>query len=992
MANVLNTLYPPTISTFLPAFVNTTEVFIYFSLSPYNSSSEIKRVHVSLTNQLNNENAFNNLSGIVFKDLKHDDSSGLYYVSISPTEVKNNTFNINQFYKVQIRFDGYSGSDAPSATSTEAFIQEYLLAHQDLFSEWSSVCLIKPILQPNIQIKPFDLYAGDTPQSFNKGIISISGKLFFGDGSVTETETLQSYKIQILEPDSEEVVLESPTIYTGDNVDPNDINYKIDLQGLNTDNNQEFIFKIIISTKNQYVTSKQWDFQIADFLDDFSFDPELTVEMDNEEGIATLHVVNVQTVFGTIYIKRGSSIDNFESWEDFYIEKVAGDIDLTLEDNTVSSLVWYRYSIQMENSVGGLTRVYRSDVFMPEFYDAIISRGEQQFKIQYNYSISSFKPVVNRTKIDTLGGRFPKFAENAILNYKQFSISGLISSETDVHQKFLNKRDYFDDNYQRYQVYKSDMGIQDLVRNDYDDYLTESEVLTSYLTTTQNDWLWEREFREEAMKWLNDGEPKLYRSMTEGNMAVMLTDISLTPNSTLGRRLWTFTATVYEIAEADSLSTLDSLGIFDVVKPDNLTTGSGEVDPEPEYVEVIKVGQLYNYTVTHTNSVVSEILDNLRTEYGAIPGGEDGETVYDSASVLADKLPDGLYLKNVKIFFNNKPNLYRTDSAGNLRIVYDPATAQGDQTLTLGYTFSFSTDTNSEPQTIFVNSRGYYQIPDKLNVTGLYFSNIGQSDDSGVQYPADNVTVEYVMVYKELNNTSTIVSGQTVDRVVIGQYEDVFEYGEYLGEKIRAKYSFAQTGQYYQQMQYWRGICLDVESYAIAHIQYYRDDDYNDYLVGGTGVLHMIKNVPVKDMCFMGRRMTQKDFSRQEYLDDWEYVLDPGPEDDDEEISDIAYWNEDLEHPVGINFDRMKKKYSTIWNITEMTLNEITKAGEGYVGVEDIAEPKRNTVYNINGELKIYYKDDWYDFTQNSDGTGVAHVPIEGMINYLGNVVQSTYA
>ena len=88
----------------------------------------------------------------------------------------------------------------------------------------------------------------------------------------------------------------------------------------------------------------------------------------------------------------------------------------------------------------------------------------------------------------------------------------------------------------------------------------------------------------------------------------------------------------------------------------------------------------------------------------------------------------------------------------------------------------------------------------------------------------------------------------------------------------------------------------------------------------------------------------------------------------------------------------MKKKYSTIWNITEMTLDEIAKAGEGYAGIEDIAEPKRNTVYNINGELKIYYKDDWYDFTQNSDGTGVAHVPIEGMINYLGNVVQSTYA
>ena len=197
------------------------------------------------------------------------------------------------------------------------------------------------------------------------------------------------------------------------------------------------------------------------------------------------------------------------------------------------------------------------------------------------------------------------------------------------------------------------------------------------------------------------------------------------------------------------------------------------------------------------------------------------------------------------------------------------------------------------------------------------------------------------MVYKELNNSSTIVSGQTVDRTVIGQYEGVFEYGEYLGEKIRAKYSFSQIGQYYQQMQYWRGICLDVEPYAVAHIQYYKDDEYNDYLVGGTGVLHMIKNVPVQDMCFMGRRMSQKDFSRQRFLDDWEYVLDSSE----------------------------------------------------YASSIDIESPQRNTVYNINGELKIYYKDDWYDFTQNENGgTGIAHVPIEGMINYLGNVVQSTYA
>lgn len=987
MPTVLNTLYPPTISTFLPAFVNTTDANIYFSLSPYNSASQIKKVHVTLVNQLNNESALNNLNGILFSDLKQDEASGMYYVVIPTTAVKGNQFNINQFYKVQLRFDSYG--IVPTA---ENQITNYLLEHQSSFSEWSTVCLIKPILLPNIQLRPFDTYTGDNTISFNKGIISISGKLYFGDGSVTETETLQSYKIQILDAQDESIVMESPTIYTGDNIDPNDINYKIDLQGLSSDET-EFIFKIIITTKNQYTTSKQWDFQLADFLDDESFDPELTVEMDDEEGIATLHVVNVQTVFGTIYIKRGSSIDNFETWEDFYIEKVAGDIDLTLEDNTVSSLVWYRYSIQMENSVGGLTQVYRSNVFMPQFYDAIISRGEQQFKIQYNYSVTNFKPVVNRAKIDTLGGRFPKFAENAILNYKQFSISGLISSEADVHQKFLSKRKHLDDNYQRYQVYKQQSGIKDLVRNDYDDYLTDSEVYTEFLTTTQDDWLWEREFREEAMKWLNDGEPKLYRSMAEGNMVVMLTDISLTPNATLGRRLWTFTATVYEIAEANSLTTLDSLGIFDVVKPDDLESG-GSVDPEPEYVEVVKVGQLYNYTVTHTNSIVSEILDELRREYGAIPGGEDGKLIYDSASVLGDKLPEDLYLKNIKIFFTSRPNLYLLPEDSVIPIlVTDPALYSQEQRarMTLGYTFNITTDASDGQTTIFVNSKGYYQVPDKLNVRSISFNNQGYQDANGNKIPGDTLTMEYLMIYKEQNNTSSVVSGQSVDRIVIGQYEDVFYPNDYLGEKIRAKYAFtSSTGQHYQQMQYWRGICIEVEPYAIAHIRYYKEDDYNDYTVGGTGVLHMLKNVPVKDMCFVGRRMTPCDISRQRFLDDWEYVLDDGSGSGYDQ-SDLAYWNEDKNHPVHINFDNINRKYSRQWSIVSDTLEDMANASQGYSSLEEITNPQRNTVYNINGTLKIYYKNNWYDFTQYGD-YGIAKVPIEGLINYFGNVVQSNLA
>ena len=65
----------------------------------------------------------------------------------------------------------------------------------------------------------------------------------------------------------------------------------------------------------------------------------------------------------------------------------------------------------------------------------------------------------------------------------------------------------------------------------------------------------------------------------------------------------------------------------------------------------------------------------------------------------------------------------------------------------------------------------------------------------------------------------------------------------------------------------------------------------------------------------------------------------------------------------------------------------------GNIYFEAVPNPQRNTVYKINEELKIYYKDQWFDFEETSiEGVGIAHVPIEGMINYYGNVIRSDYS
>lgn len=1018
MATVVNTLFPPVISTFMNAFPNTTDAVVYFSLSPFNSSTEIKHVHISVVNQLNNENAIatKHPSGVLFSDLNYDTKAGMYYVTIPVADIDGNVFNINQFYKVQLRFDScnWDNIDGNDVPNTEKKVTNYLLNYQQYFSEWSSVCLIRPILQPSIFIKTFEIYQeaagnGKVP-SYNKGIIPIVGNMSFGDGNQNETETMQSYQIKILSENGKEVLQTYPTIYTGDNLDPNVINYKIDLQKLDITDSSRFKLEIIGITRNQYTCTKTYDFQISDFLEEEKFNPILKVEMDNENGIAKVHVTNKseQTLFGTVYVKRSSSLDNFKTVENIYAAKIAGNLDVTIEDNTVSSLVWYQYSAQFENSAGAFTPVKNSQVFLPEFYDAILSRGDKQYNIKYNYTVSNMKPVVNRAKIDTLGGRYPKFAENAILNYKQFSIKGMISAEADAYQKFLEKKKVYSGNLNNYySAYKENSGIKDLARNDFQEWIKDTsrdypqsnmvgDTSYRFLTTTENDWMWEREFREELVEWLNDGEPKLYRSMPEGSMVVMLTDVNLTPMQGRSRLNWDFTATVYEIAEADSLELLDSLGIYKTVKLPEVTQGDGggSVDPEPEYVKVVKVGQLFQYEVTDKSDIRNMLLQELQKKYGKRDSEKES---WDEGNVLSDKKPDELYLKNIKIFFHNKPNLYYTDSAGNLQWVYenkyDPR-IHGDKKIFTGYSFNMVTSASEGEINIFVNDRGYYQIPNDLDVKSLSFNR-----------PGDIVTIEYTMVYKEKNNISNTIAGNTVSRTVIGQYEGIFQPNQYLGEKIRSKYNFVKTGEYSERMQYWKGICLDTVPYALCGIEYVGGDGEQTYEIGHTGVLHMLKQFSVKDIRFFGRRMVRQDISRQRFLEDWEYVIDSSVS--EETLGRYMNWftldKEDTKKRVSIyQDDEISKKIVPSWQVINPDNQK-----SGYVTyntVEEIENPQRNTVYDIGGNLKIYYHDHWYNFKNLAIDTtelvsnnamqeiGLAVAPIEGQINYYGTVVQSTYA
>ena len=135
-------------------------------------------------------------------------------------------------------------------------------------------------------------------------------------------------------------------------------------------------------------------------------------------------------------------------------------------DPTVGSLIKYKYACQYrlaKNDAFTETKYAGSDNDVyPDFYDILISRKGRQLAIRYNGQINSYAPVVNRQVINTLGGKYPKFVENAQMNYKKITLTGLISAEADYNREFLNDRDYAD----AMQDYDKHMNGRYEVRND----------------------------------------------------------------------------------------------------------------------------------------------------------------------------------------------------------------------------------------------------------------------------------------------------------------------------------------------------------------------------------------------------------------------------------------------------------------------------------------------------------------------------------------------
>lgn len=257
-----------------------------------------------------------------------------------------------------------------------------------------------------------------------------------------------------------------------------------------------------------------------------NLDIQLSATNNFVEGYTQIAMKAEKTIEikGNFRILRFSNLDNFveqETMEQLVLDDIvtSGSNYILYKDYTVQQGVVYKYALQQfyENLY---TDLIQSNEIYADFEDAFLYDGERQLKVRFNPKISQFKNTILESKLDTIGGKYPFIFRNGRTNYKEFSISGLISCLADENYEFwADGKDFLDND----SYIKTDL-ISETIAN-------------------------ERLFKLKVLDWLTDGTTKLFRSPTEGNYIVRIMNTSLTPKEELGRMLHTFNATAYEVAE-----------------------------------------------------------------------------------------------------------------------------------------------------------------------------------------------------------------------------------------------------------------------------------------------------------------------------------------------------------------------------------------------------------------------------------------------------------
>ena len=542
---VINNLFPPIFNhAFMPAFIYTTECRIYFAMSQYNSTSDLKKiapVQIIVQSQKTNKTALKSdqnhyPSGIKLSTYEIDNErSGpdKYYVTITADDLQNG-FELNAYYKVQLRFTGVGASNPPSGSG----IDNWLNSNLQYFSEWSQVVLIRGISRPVITLTGLP---SSGVSNFRFPEVPISGTVTFENRN--DTEKLQSYQVFLYTQSGYSLLETSDMIYVNMDNYTNEIKYnlKTELQV-----GSIYVLKIQIVTSNLYTFAQDELYSVKFKIvanDETKLNVGLFCEGDINTGSAKITLINkyfhktesankhklVKNI--KFVIKRASNLTDFSVWDEIDNFTIKEDelYSLVWYDYSTEPGIWYRYHIIRYNANNVRTSsIKTTQPIMIDPEDIFLVAEGKELIIRFNPQVSNFAIKTAESITQTIGSQYPFMRRNGNVYYKTFSLSGTIASFTNLKTNSFkaSKQDLYGD-------YKSY----------YDNYNKK------YNIDAYHDYVYERYFRDAVIEFLYKNTVKLYKSATEGNILIKLNNITLTPNTSLNRLIYDFTCSASQVAE-----------------------------------------------------------------------------------------------------------------------------------------------------------------------------------------------------------------------------------------------------------------------------------------------------------------------------------------------------------------------------------------------------------------------------------------------------------
>ena len=553
-------LFPPIIGDTIPAFYSKdgiVKITIPFSMNKAVSNQQVS----GFVLKVKTVQSSTYLLTLQNKDINTFDMEDSPYVSFSINLNNLNSFKVGQFYKFQIAYVdtnndiGYYSTVATGKYTTEPTLYISTSNNEDGLK----------IGQINMNSNYYLGYYGqlgsnaDTTEkvySYQFNMYDSQGNLFASSGeklhnSYNDTELYESYDSFTLEKD-----LEIDQSYY--------IQYSI-----KTINNLE------LSTPRYRVMRKT------------SINPEIQANiqatLNFENGYVDIDLIGTKNqydletpVTGAFLVTRSCSDNDFKIWDEISRFKLQAQNPSRWlwRDFTVEQGKTYKYAIQQYNDAGLYSNRLESNEIYVDFEHAFLYDGNKQLKIKYNPKVSSLKINLLESKIDTIGSQYPYIFRNGNVYYREFPISGLISCLMDEENLFIDEEQPI--SYEK----STDLIGENLYK--------------------------ERIFKTKVLEWLTNGEPKIFRSPTEGNFIVRLLNVSLTPTDQLGRMLHTFNCTAYEIADF-TYKVLNEYNFIHLV------------DPEVSYLRFktvnffeTKNGQItYIHGQLNTSPVITARIDNM---------------------------------------------------------------------------------------------------------------------------------------------------------------------------------------------------------------------------------------------------------------------------------------------------------------------------------------------------------------------------------------------